>query len=309
MGNRNLTGLMVSAVALAVMVGCAAMPVVPAPGGSGGSTTTAPTTSTVPSSTTVPTPVPTVPNNPARCYTPPAPGVDWSQCNLTGRHFFAVDLRGANLSGAILTDVVFEGGCYRWVGPCTSSLVGANVSGTMVLRTDFGGVDMSGVKAHNVWFMEVGRMPARLAGADLDGSRFRGLNLGYIPIPGTSSYYSVDFTDANLIYTEFRNTILGSTGAVPYGESVGARFVRANLSVADLTEAYLTAWCDEDGFGCSPAIDFTGANFTKADLTGARVRVREWNIPSAGDPIFTGVRWSETICSHGFEQVGTTPCP
>ena len=67
---------------------------------------------------------------------PPAPGVDYRHCNLSGAKLSGADLSGADLSGAMLRFAKLSG----------ANLSGADLSGADLIRVNLSGADLTGAK-------------------------------------------------------------------------------------------------------------------------------------------------------------------
>lgn len=106
------------------------------------------------------------------CTAPPSPGINWSNCNFQGMKFDSVDLTGAlirnaNLSNVSLYRSTLEGAdlAYTNFGLANlrmSKLAGANMVGAILRKSDLRGADMRNVD---------------LSYADLQGAQLAGINL------------------------------------------------------------------------------------------------------------------------------------
>src|SRR3546814_701456 len=94
----------------------------------------------------------------AGCNDPPGPDVEWRRCYLDGR-----DLRGADLTGAMLHDATFQ-------------------------RADLSNADLSGARASRAKFMS-----ADLTGAKLDGARSAERRVGKECVSTCRSRWSPDY--------------------------------------------------------------------------------------------------------------------
>ena len=157
-------------------------------------------------------------------------GVDLTHSNLSGANLWGADLRGATLYRADLT-----GATLSWAKLTNANLSGVNLNLAILTQADLRGADLS---------------RANLNGANLTGANLTGANF-------TNAYLN----DANL------------SGA----DLTGADLTDANLSRANLTRASLI------GANLSRA-NLEGANFTDADLTGAYLS-GAWCLDSSGQTV------------------------
>ena len=136
----------------------------------------------------------------AACVDVAGPGVDWSNCNLTGADLTGANLTGANLTNANLTNANLEDATVTG-----ANLSGATMTGVNLTRTASGGVTAAGT----AWSVP-----------------YRVLN-GYILGP------SVNLADAQLANADLANAQLNSA------DLTRANLRGANLNGADLTNAGL----------------------------------------------------------------------
>jgi uncharacterized protein YjbI with pentapeptide repeats len=73
------------------------------------------------------------------CSAPPAPGVDWHNCNLTGAELTYADLAGSNLSGANLSGAHLAGSNLS-----NANLSNANLSGAELDGANLDGANLTG---------------------------------------------------------------------------------------------------------------------------------------------------------------------
>jgi uncharacterized protein YjbI with pentapeptide repeats len=176
----------------------------------------------------------------------PAPGVDWSGCNLSNANLSDANLSGADLAGA--------------------SLAGANVSYSVLAKADLSGADLTGAELEYTtsgaitgtpqslpvnWSLAGGYLLGPSAG--LENADLAGLDVG-----------PADLQGAYLMQADLNNTQLAA----------------ANLSDADTsgivgTPASLPPnWLLLDGYLIGPQADLghanlAGANLANDDLAGA----------------------------------------
>ena len=219
----------------------------------------------------------------------PAPGVDWSGCNLTGANLAKADLAGANLTGANLylasiTSANFTGATltglqsgdvtyqsapklpanWTWItggylaGP-EADLAGADLSyagtaGTMD-GVDLTGADLAGANLNDAYIQD-----ADFAGANLKNATVTAVTLR------DDTFTSATFAGADLSGVLVVDTTLAgadlSSSTASYG--VTATFSGDDLSNANLASASL--------FGAKLSSDnLTDATFTNADLDTAKL--------------------------------------
>ncbi len=95
----------------------------------------------------------------ARCDAPPAPGVNWSYCRLSG-----LQAPEARLNGALLNSVELNGARLTGADLREADLSYADLSNARLVRADLAGARLKG---------------ASLRGADLAGADLRGADLSY----------------------------------------------------------------------------------------------------------------------------------
>ncbi|AUX44372.1 hypothetical protein SOCE26_058360 [Sorangium cellulosum] len=249
-------------------------------------------------------------------------GAVLAKADLTGANLTGARLRGANLGKANLAGAVLEGADLTEAILTDAKLAGARLARARLERADvmqvaWDGVDLSGAELVACTFLQTSFAGAKLAGANLeratliecalDGAdlsgarlhkatlmsctgaraRFAGARFSEGVAVHKSGLPEADFRDAVLEKTCFRTTDLR-----------GARFDRAQMTMADLSEADATgAIFDQavlksallirtnlDGAslrGCNlteailsksrvAGADFTGAQLCRADFSRAR---------------------------------------
>lgn len=98
----------------------------------------------------------------AACLEAPAPKVDWRRCLQDGQ-----DLRGANLSSAVLRDASFARADLR-----KADLSGVEAPDARFTSAELAEADFSGAVLRGADFTRANLARARLAKADLRGARF-----------------------------------------------------------------------------------------------------------------------------------------
>lgn len=210
----------------------------------------------------------------------PAPGVDWSGCDLAGANLSGADLSGANLSGANLqranlTGSNLSGADMRDSSIDNAELTDADLNGTImqgiysVLGVTSGGITGIPASLPGVSWEPTHLIDGYLAGPDvnLDGADLASADLAGIDFQA-ATFNGADLANANL------------TGASVDGDLAGA-----NLSGTDLADAYLAGvssggitgtpstlpanWRLIDGYLIGPDAQVTRANLAGANLAGA----------------------------------------
>lgn len=123
----------------------------------------------------------------AACTDPAGPGVNWRRCYHDGR-----DLKGVDLSGAMLRDATFQ----------RSDLSGATLATVDAYRAKFFSARMPGAVMDGSRLIE-----ADFTRADLSGARFRGADLRNAKLVDTN-LRQADLTGARLDGTDLRNADL-----------------------------------------------------------------------------------------------------
>ncbi|TVZ00001.1 pentapeptide repeat-containing protein [Trebonia kvetii] len=186
----------------------------------------------------------------------PAPGVNWSGCDLTGANLTGANLTGANLSGANLYQAVIN-------------------------SANFTGATLTGLRSGVVTFQSAPTLPANWTwivggylagpGADLAGAQLqsafdlKGIDLAGADLTGANftdaTVPNVDFTGANLDNATLTSATLTSD-TLTSATLVGANFNGALVEDSNLAGANLSA---------STGGGFSGDDLTNANLTGANL--------------------------------------
>lgn len=146
------------------------------------------------------------------------------------------------------------------------------------------------------------------AGTIVGGCELNPSGTASVSCPGVD-LHNQDLRIANTIGANFScgNQCSNLSGAIFNGTDL----TRANLSGANLNSAKLrdTALglyfvCDTGANTCKyKGTNFANADLTNADLTGATYD----STGGAGETVFTGVTWKNTICSGGGNSDSYTP--
>ncbi len=129
------------------------------------------------------------------CQAPPAPGVNWRNCNFDRLQAEGVDLSGAIINSVMLRQAQLSGSNFR-----DSDLMYANLSGSDLSYAEFTNARMKGVDVQHSDLTY-----ADLSGADLSFANFRNAKLG-----------GAKFTDTILdsaIWIDGSTCQIGSVGA------------------------------------------------------------------------------------------------
>ena len=186
----------------------------------------------------------------------PAPGVNWSGCDLTG-----ANLSGANLSGA--------------------NLAGANLYQAVVTSANFTGATLTGLRSGVVTFQSAPALPANWTwivggylagpGANLAGAQLQSaFDLNGVDLAG-ADLTGANFTDATVPNVDFSGADLDNatlTAATLTGDTLtSATLTGASMNGA-LVENSNVAGADLSG---SNGGGFSGDDLTNANLTGANL--------------------------------------
>jgi uncharacterized protein YjbI with pentapeptide repeats len=156
-----------------------------------------------------------------------APGVDWSNCDLSSANLSGADLTGANLSGADLT--------------------GANLLFANLTSANLSAANLTGANAHARYLF------ANLSGANLSFADLSGAELV------VANVSSADLTGANLMHARIEfSTFLGATGE-PFSDA-GAFY--NNVTCPDGTLASF----DLPKMSCWPPPEVTLSELSDAHL-------------------------------------------
>ena len=163
----------------------------------------------------------------------PAPGVDWSGCDLSSAVLSGADLSTANLSQANLTNAGLSNANLSGASLAGANLTAAFMQGTNLTSANLTGANLTQALVRN----------ASLDKADLSGATLTGVNSRLIT--GTPAHLPAN-------WSLVKGSLIG-----PGANLINDQLAGADLSNADLAGAQL------DG------ADLTGADLSHADLTGA----------------------------------------
>lgn len=211
----------------------------------------------------------------SQCADAPAPGINWSGCDLSGRNLIRADLTGANLSGANLT------GAYLGY----STLSGANLSAANLTSAYLGGSKLPNADLSGAVLTNANISSGVLSNANLTNANLSGAGLQYAVMSG-AVVSGADFSGAALVQLR-SGGLTGQPAALPTDwHLVGGYLVGPN---ADLTDADLST-LDLSNLNLSYSI-FTGSNLAGTTLTGTDLsRVRSGAV--LGQPAALPSGWS-----------------
>jgi uncharacterized repeat protein (TIGR01451 family) len=215
------------------------------------------------------------------CTSPPRPGINYSNCDLSGANFSGADLSSANLkfanltdanlsnanlsiadlddailTGANLTNANLTSALVRYANLANTILSGANLTGAHLLGVLSGGITGTPTSLPTGWVLSDGYLIG--ADANLTNASLSGANLQSVNAQG-ATFTGADLNDANLT-----NDYLFEANFDDATFS-GATLTGANLRAATATGASLQAAILTDT--TLDGADFTGADFTGADLS------------------------------------------
>jgi len=131
---------------------------------------------------------------PVNCGAAPAPGVNWSDCQLEGAELGGANLIGARLRGA--------------------NLGSANLTGSQLVNADLSYASLNVAKLGSADLRAASLVGATLRGADLSGANLGGTNLSYADLSGAN------LSGANLEGVQFDNAVWIDGGKCA-AESIG----------------------------------------------------------------------------------------
>ena len=221
----------------------------------------------------------------------PAPGVDWSGCDLARADISNADLSGADLSGANLTHADL------WLASLTDAdLAGANLMDSAIDNADFAGADLNGTVLAGI-ITVVGVKSGGITGtpASMPDTELGPTSLidGYLAGPDVD-LDGADLASADLAGIHFESaTFIGAdlAGANLTAASVNGDLSGADLSGTDLAQAWMAGvssggitgtpsalpanWKLINGYLIGPDATVTQANLTGADLAGADLQMTD----------------------------------
>lgn len=228
---------------------------------------------------------PTVDQQTGTVTPPPAPGVDWSGCDLDHADLVGADLYGADLSGAALSGADMYIASLGATDLSSADLTNADLTSAWLQETNLDQADLAGATLHSVYSWHVVGTPAAippdwrlidgyLVGptADLDSADLSGVDLSGMDLAGAN------LSDGLLSATDLAGADLKD--ALLYEAEVpGANLSGTNLVGADLrgvlsgdvhgTPTGIPApWVLKDGYFFGPRADFYGAHLSGLDLSG-----------------------------------------
>ena len=197
----------------------------------------------------------------------PAPGVDWSGCDLRGADLDNASLARADLSGADLYAANMNNSTLRRANLSGADLQYAAI-GSSFLHANLTGANLTGAGGGVLLSMKDADLrSATLTGADLQdsvlsGADLQGSTLGGVNITG------VDASGANLTGTDFS----------------GVNITGASLRGANLTHANFSPASADN-------VNLTGANLTEANLSSAAALISPTSGGLVGVPASLPANW------------------
>jgi uncharacterized protein YjbI with pentapeptide repeats len=210
---------------------------------------------------------------------PPAPGVDWSGCdlrgavlqngdlsgaNLTGANMFAAYLNNMNLDSTDLSNVSLKFGSFL-----SSDIDNADLSGAELADMHAQGISGSPAALPADWRLVSGYLigpGANMLHDDLTGADLSGIDLAGAVIGGF--LVDADLSDANL--RDAQLGVVGMTGANLSGTDM------TNSSLSDISSGGVTGvpvglpapWVLRGGYLLGPTADLQGQHFSGFDFRG-----------------------------------------
>ena len=227
----------------------------------------------------------------------PAPEVDFSGHDLSGRDFSGLDLRGCKFDGCVLRKTSFAG----------ATLHGASFAGAALASTNLEGADCQAANFAGAYFAKTQGAGAKLGGAILDGASaikadFRGAlfvaskSLGFTG--HKADFSDASFDEATLQKVFVDNCLLARASfkqaKIPYGMFRESNLGEVRFDHADLSKCGFLS-CDLSGAIFFQTLGDT-ASFKDTKLRGANFGFA--NFPSS---IFMNVEASRA-CFHAADM-------
>ena len=174
---------------------------------------------------------------------------------------FRLDLRGANLSFALLSDLNLSNASLNGADLPNANLMGANLSRAMLLMANLTGGNIVGANLSEAW----------LAGADLSDARLHSANFSDAQLPG-ADLSRANLSEATLLRANLSDADL-SHSILLRATLSGADLSRAKLPRTSLTETNLSGADLRDAslrHAELSSCNLSGADLSRADLSGAR---------------------------------------
>jgi hypothetical protein len=144
----------------------------------------------------------------AACEDPPAPQVNWANCNKKSATLVNADLRGANLRqtnfmGAALGNINLQGADLTEANLLSANLSNANLSQAVLTKANLHGAVAVRTNFHNAELMQANLRRAMLRKANLTGANLSEANLSEAELSGAV------LTKANLSGAKLKQADLG----------------------------------------------------------------------------------------------------
>jgi uncharacterized protein YjbI with pentapeptide repeats len=245
---------------------------------------------------------PTV-SSPSGMVTPaPAPGVQWSGCDLTGADLAGTNMSDGNLSSATLTSANLTGATLTGLDLNSADLTDANLTNAKLMQANLSSATMTGATLTGVSSGLVVAGPAPTLPTNWS------IISGYLIGPGAGLQFAnltsadltdADLADANLASAELSHVTLA--GTILVGSTL------TGVSSADITgtPASLPAnWITAGGYLVGPGanlsnaalgnLDLSGQVLTSANLNSADLSGSDLSDADLADAILTGVKLTGT---------------
>ena len=202
----------------------------------------------------------------------PGPRVDLRQANLVGVNLAGMQLRQAQLQGAVLVQVNLQGADLFYADLTGADLREVQAQGAQLAMARMRGArlqhaQLTGANMGQCWLPEADLSQARLDGADLSSAQMERADLHEASLVCTRLSWArleeADLRAADLTTADLRS----------------AHLERAQLDSANLRGARLEgAWCNDAALYAAQMedVDLRGARLQGAQLAGARLAGARW---------------------------------
>lgn len=227
-------------------------------------------------------------------------GANLNDVNLSGASMTLANLAeatifDANLSGADLSNTNLKGVGMPSTDLSNANLSGANMEGTNLTEVNFAGANLSGADLTSAQLSGAELGGANLSGATLVYTVLNGLDMSQSSMPNANlsntAWYFVTLSHSNLSGANLQGTSMSRSAMegvnLSGADLSGGDFGDSNLSGADLSKAKIggiyVESLDRELYGT-----FTGANMSKANLSGATADMAVFENAHLPEADFTG---------------------
>jgi uncharacterized protein YjbI with pentapeptide repeats len=185
------------------------------------------------------------------------------RANLSDQHFIDMDLKGANLEYANLTN-----GRFQRTNLTGANLTSANLTGANLRQANLTGADLSNANLTDAYLFLADLSTARLTEANLTGANLSNANLTRANLR-EANLTGANLSNANLTDAFFFSAVLSNANLTD------ANLTGANLRDANLTDAVLSNANLTDAFFFTANLTrvvLFGADLSKTNLRGANIR-------------------------------------